>query len=167
MKIANKKPNNTKRWIIVIICFVLIAAILLVGKPLLLNDGKTATEQNSKSNSTTPPKSKTPINIEPTNNKLPSGSVDANITYVRQEDGLLKIGTIIDYVTNDGSCVLTLSNGQNSIQKTVNITALPSSSACNGFEVPVIELSKGDWDITIDIQASSKTAQLTQKVTVN
>lgn len=88
------------------------------------------------------------------------------ITHTSVVNSTLIIRTTINQSGITGSCDLTLKNGSKVVSRTVSIAQNPSSSTCEGFDIPVSELSKGNWNITIDITALNRATTLTGAVTV-
>ena len=84
----------------------------------------------------------------------PSGSSDntasMRITAMNQSAGMLSIRTIIDTVTSSGTCTLSMKSSSGATYSaTTSVQALPSSSTCTGFDIPVSELSPGSWTVEI------------------
>lgn len=89
-------------------------------------------------------------------------SVQVSITAANQNDPYLQIGVQIDTVTNTGTCTLTLTNGQNeTVTKTAGVQALAKTSTCKGFNVPVSELSAGNWHIKVNYTSDTLTGEAT------
>lgn len=109
---------------------------------------------------------KTPVNNEPTANQPNTDTVAANITAANQNDTALQIRTLIETVTSEGECNLTLSNNNRTVMRTADIQPLANSSTCKGFDIPTSELQPGVWDVTIDITIGNQKAKLTTTVTI-
>lgn len=88
------------------------------------------------------------------------------ITALNQTDDTLQIRTLIQAIWSTGSCELTLSNGASVVERRVDVQALPSSSTCKGFDIPLTELSGGEWSVNITATRDSDTATASIKVTV-
>ncbi len=73
-------------------------------------------------------------------------------------DNQLILRVTIDQQLSSGVCNLTLTSLSNNkiVTKKANVIANPSSSSCAGFDVPVSELSSGDWQVEIKISSSDK-----------
>lgn len=94
-------------------------------------------------------------------------SVEVTITAANQNGSTLQIRTLIGVVENTGTCTLVLSrSGQTSVTKTAGIQALSSSSTCQGFDVPVSELSAGTWQALITFESSTLTGTATKSIMV-
>jgi len=107
---------------------------------------------------------KTPIGNQPGDQK--DSNLLATITYIKQEYDLLKIGVDIGTITSSGECILTLSKDEKKLSYPVGIQPLASSSTCRGFEIPAVELSTGDWKISIVINSGDKSTTLTDSVII-
>lgn len=101
----------------------------------------------------------------------PSGddqSRDILVSYsaLNQADGQLLVRALIGAVANDGTCTLTLIKGEMMVTKTAGTQSGPSSSTCKGFNVPVSELSSGEWTAQLQVQVGTRQGKVSQKVTV-
>ncbi len=88
----------------------------------------------------------------------PSGksTVTVSITAANQNSGMLQIRNLIEAVDSTGTCTLTLTkSGSTTVTKTAGVQALASSSTCQGFNIPVSELSKGTWNIDLLFENST------------
>lgn len=91
----------------------------------------------------------------------------ASLTTATQNGDVIQIRTLIEHVTSQGSCTLTLSkSGSTIVTKTASIQPTASSSTCTGFDVPTYELSQGIWQVIVDISSEGKKAHLTGSITV-
>ena len=79
----------------------------------------------------------------------------------------LVIRVNIDQFLQSGSCNLTISrNGVTYHTQTVNIVESVSTSTCDGFKIPVSELSKGDLQVEIDLESDGKSGKITGRVRI-
>lgn len=90
-----------------------------------------------------------------------SASLSGVITYSAVAGSNLVIRTTINQSLSSGTCQLVLTNGSKSITKTSNIMPNPSSSTCEGFDVPTAELGSGNWDIAIKVSSGDRSGTLT------
>lgn len=182
MKInKTKKILNKKNTLIVSVLFLLLVVLGLsevFGITHLINHDGTKT--NSRGNTTeidnNPPtkeqvkagkaiksggSSDTPIGpttVEGSDKK----SVQLLITAANQNDPYLQIRTQINAVESSGTCTLTLTNNQGKIvTKTADIQALAKTSTCQGFDVPLSELSVGNWHIKVTYFSNTMTGEVT------
>lgn len=92
-------------------------------------------------------------NIGTTNPEQGSSPValSVTITAVNQDGSTVRIRNLIDKLVN-GTCVITLKNGNQTISKQSNIQALANSSTCAGFDIP--DLTPGTWNIELVVTSS-------------
>lgn len=102
----------------------------------------------------------------------PSGStakptVGLDITSINQGATTLHIRTIVQTISSNGTCSLSM-DGPSGKKYTVKVDsqALPSSSTCKGFDIPLASLAKGSWTATVTYEDASVTATATKEVTV-
>lgn len=88
------------------------------------------------------------------------------ITASNQNGSIYQVRTLINVVVSDGTCTLTLTNGNHTVAKSSGVQANPSSSTCQGFDVPVSELSPGDWDLTVTFSNETHQAKTSKTVTI-
>lgn len=94
-------------------------------------------------------------------------AVVMDITALSQESDVLYIRTIIRTLTSSGTCTLSMSGpGGKTYQATANVQAGPNSSTCQGFNVPVTQLSSGAWKLTITFENSSQKGGVDKEVVV-
>jgi len=120
-------------------------------------------EETNTPDSTTPSKAPTQYEGNDPNN---AASLTGFISYSSVVDGNLVIRTTIDQALSSGTCKLTLTKGGESITKTSDIVANPSSSTCSGFDIPTSELSSGTWTMKISITSGNKTGTITGETTI-
>lgn len=92
--------------------------------------------------------------------------LSGTITYSGVVGQMLVIRTNIDQFISEGSCNLKLSNNTAVIEKQSTLVTNPSSSTCDGFNVPLVELSNGDWDIEITVSGNNKSGTIKGKVSI-
>ena len=95
-----------------------------------------------------------------------SVSLTGVINYKSVVDGNLLLRTTINQTLASGTCDLTLSNGQKTVTRSSGIVQNPSSSSCEGFNIPTSELGSGTWNIEIKLTGEDKTGTLTDSVTI-
>jgi hypothetical protein len=118
---------------------------------------------NSNKNQSGSDQSLPPQPIEGSNKK----SVNIEITSAIQDQSALRIRSLIQTVTNTGECTITLSQpGRASYTATADIQALSSSATCKGFDIPLDQLSKGTWKITLSFANDELTAQTEKDISI-
>ena len=83
-------------------------------------------------------------------------TIPMRITASSQNGNVYQIRILIDQVVN-GSCTITLTRGGSKVTKSAPTQALAQSSTCQGFDIPVSELSPGAWQIAITLSGSGIT----------
>lgn len=103
------------------------------------------------------PMSKTPIQNEgPDPNQ--SEHITGFITSANVSSSHLVIRMTIDqYLSNAGNCTLSISNNTSTKTYFAPTFNNPSSSTCQGFDIPLSELSRGKWNLKITVDADGKT----------
>lgn len=161
------KPNNKKR---VIIVASVVAALLIFGGvgAFYLNRPNTDDIPDTETTSDTFDNSPATTDEIEAGEQIKRDSLEKNdtgetpapsgeiqkvgviITAANQVDGQLLVRSMIDTISNDGVCTLTLQKSDGTIvTKTAGVQASASSSTCKGFDVPLSELSSGEWRITV------------------
>jgi len=112
---------------------------------------------------------KTPTNNETNTDNSTSSTGSLVITRPLENEvisNILQIRTLINGVNDNSKCELIMSNANKSITKTAGIQALASSSTCQGFDIPVSDLSSGEWTIKINIINNSSNLTATRKIKI-
>lgn len=95
---------------------------------------------------------RTPLPTGTTENK---GTASVTISSFNQNDGIFQIRAFINTITNDGTCTLTMTKDGKTITKTAGVQGTPSATTCKGFDIPVSELSQGQWNAVITFENST------------
>lgn len=82
-------------------------------------------------------------------------TVNLSITAANQNESVYQIRTLIGNITSEGGCTLTLTKGSQVVTKTSGVQSLPSGSTCQGFNIPLSELSPGTWQLSIIFENST------------
>ena len=94
-------------------------------------------------------------------------NVQITITAANQNKSALQIRTMISAIENTGVCTLTLtSTGKPTVTKTANSQALASTSTCQGFDIPISELSFGTWQAVVEYNSTALTGSANQDIVV-
>jgi hypothetical protein len=173
------KSSRKSKIAIIILALLILSTLLSIGLYLgrlgpfaeIKGDSINSTRNNNSKNTGTqdPADSnsdKTPVNNQPSDDNDGKYSLSANISYVNQTDSSLKIGTVINEVTSSGTCRLTMTQGDKKYTDSAGMQPLASTSTCKGFEIPVLELSKGSWTIELDIATKSEKVHLVETVSI-
>lgn len=126
------------------------------GEQIRQNSTTTSTDTKSVTSGSDQPPSPQPV----------QGSTKKSVDLVFTADA--QIRSIIYVVSDTGTCTLTLTKtGSSTVTKTAQVQALSSSSTCRGFDIPVSELSKGQWNASIYFENTNYTASATKTISVN
>lgn len=87
------------------------------------------------------------------------------VTYAGVAGGKLMIRVNIDQYLEDGSCELSLIQGGVKYSDSAKINSV-TTATCEGFDVPVSELSGGNYQIVIKISAEGKTGTISGEAEV-
>ena len=87
-------------------------------------------------------------------------------TAKNQNGSLYQIRTMIDVVETGGTCVLTLTSGGRTVTKETQTQPLAQATTCQGFDVPVSELSAGTWNIKVSYKNNNSTAEVSDVIKV-
>lgn len=124
------------------------------------NDAKQRTigeDQKSNDPKLNPPDA--PTSNSPFTTEITTALVDV-------ESGIVSIRNEISGIYQSGSCKLTLSKDGKTVEKTAGVQALPQSSTCKGFNIPVSQLSTGTWQIELEVTINGDTAKATDSIKV-
>lgn len=97
----------------------------------------------------------------------PSGALTVGFSAINQNDGKLQIRTMIEEILSSGQCNLTLTDGSKNVTKSAAVYPTASISTCQGFDIPVSELSNGTWNITVNVTSGDRSGQATTSFQVN
>jgi hypothetical protein len=185
MKIA--QPKNRKKLIIVSLLAILLLGSIGTGTAYLLKVGPFADQINLDKPSDDELKTGSDIkkgSVDQSNDgkqqtgsdpapdpvPIPSSnmkSVNMDITAANQNGGTLSIRALIQTVVSTGACKLTMTGPSGkTYSSSANVQALPSSATCQGFNVPVSELSPGSWKINLTFTNDTLQAQAIKDIVV-
>ena len=86
-----------------------------------------------------------------------SGTLQApTISTLEQSGDNLVVRTVINNVKS-GSCSLKLTKGTTTIEKQAAIGLVTSYYTCQGFDVPISEMSLGTWSASVSISSDGET----------
>ena len=82
-------------------------------------------------------------------------------------DEMLVLRVNIDQFLSEGTCALTIKNGEESIyNNSAAIIDSASTSTCTGFDVPVSELGNGSMKIIINLTSGDKTGVINGEINI-
>lgn len=182
MKIQKQTNKSKKVLLISAVSLLLIATLLaLTWKYQQSNEAigdsttkqkvnETAAESSSTNNPPKPSETNSESVVEKEKDKVlkyeggapdSSPALTGSINYSAVAGNSLIIRTTINQIVSSGTCDLTLSNGTKNVTRSSAIAQNPSSSTCQGFDIPVAELDTGTWSINIKISGDGKVGDLT------
>ncbi len=131
-----------------------------------INAGNDIKEQNSQSDTSSPGTGSDTTPTPPQGDPSKS-TVGVEITAANQNGSTINIRTLIQSLSSNGTCTLSMNGPAGKTYTASSKTQLgPSTSTCMGFDVPVASLSPGDWTVTINYEDSATTGSATRDVTV-
>lgn len=109
---------------------------------------------------------------KPTNNDSPSSTSPSNaivvgFSAINQNDTTLQVRTIIQEVLSTGSCDITFQKSDQIVTKTAPVYPNASISTCQGFDIPIEELSPGTWEVTVKITSSNRSGSIATTTQIN
>lgn len=182
-----KRKRNFRwvKWLIILALIVgAIVVVVLVknnfNKKIDNNDGQTSnvnkSEEKKTENKTENQDSGDTEKTQEQEQKAPqyegespnkSETLTGLITYADVVNDELVIRVNIDQFLQSGSCNLTISrNGVTHYSQSVGIQESVTTSTCDGYKIPVSELSKGDFVVEINLDSDSKSGKITGKVRI-
>ncbi len=95
-------------------------------------------------------------------------SINAEITSINQSSTELHIRTILQTVTNSGTCTITMTHADGRVfSQSVDVQALSSSTTCKGFDIQLSELGEGSWATVLEFSNDNLSASTSINITVN
>lgn len=97
----------------------------------------------------------------------PDTPLTVTFTNIGQQDTTLRVRATADALISGGTCTLTLTKNGTTITKTAPTFVTAHTSTCQGFDVPVGELSPGSWDVTLEMTKDSQSGRATTAVNIS
>lgn len=170
-KQTKKLPSFKRKPALIIGLILLMAVVALITAKVLANISQNNANNEPRPTIETTDQDGTGAEIATTNSDDPNDKTprqyegpDVNtldylsgvITYADAIDNELIISTTIDQYLSTGTCELTLTQGSKTVSRTASIIANPSSSTCDGFNIPLNEFNSGTWNINIKLTSGDK-----------
>lgn len=95
-----------------------------------------------------------------------SQEVAMTITASSQSESTYQIRTMISALVSSGTCQLQLTKGGSTVSKSAGVAAFAQTSTCQGFDVPLSELSPGTWAVKASFNGSGKTGSTSSEIEV-
>lgn len=116
-------------------------------------------------NTSSSTENKTPTQYETSSSD--NNSLVVTINYSQVIGDSLQVRVTIDRVLSSGTCSLTLTGASGTtVSRTAELAANPSSSTCQGFNIPVAELSSGKWTIMLDVSSGDLSGTASSEITI-
>ena len=180
----SERRRDKKVWLCLGVVAVLLAAVIVL---LVLNNnggGADSDVQENENSGVIAEKTETGVeaNAESTDNEKvkeevvqydgedPNESEDITgvITYAAVSGDNLLVRVNIDQYLNSGSCELIISkSGEEVYTDTAEVVDSAATSTCEGFNVPLSALPKGELAISVRLDADQKQGNITGEVTIN
>lgn len=173
---------NKKRLVILVVALLIVLSAGALSAYFIATQKQpdnTKSEQPSKTNtSLESPPLDTPATREEVHtgntakdNTINSSNAPAsamNVVVTADNTGsMVRIMTEINKIISEGSCNITLTQGDKTIKKEqVSIQPLSSYSTCNGWDIASSELSSGKWMITVNVVSGSQSTSSTTEVSI-
>lgn len=177
MKIENKKNKK----ITLILCLMLVLCAAGLGLFIFLNTAQNVPPKGSISDreigdidysvpredeATTPTTEQQKPDESTTTTKPSAEPIRLIISAKNQTESTLQVRTLIQELLVDGSCRLTLTKDNISFEKVATLFTSASSSTCQGFDVPLTELSSGLWKMNIVVTSGERSGTISTEVEI-
>ena len=93
-------------------------------------------------------------------------TVNITISAANQTDSLLQIRVLIPVIDTNGTCHLKISKDGSNIERTTNTSHFASTATCQGFDIPLQDLSPGQWDISVNYEGELSVGNVNQTVEI-
>lgn len=171
MKI-DRSNHHAKYRLIVALGVIILVAALVVGYMYTMGYGPFAKTTTNSSDTAAPSTNKTDYNppsaaqvtvgaktkeavaeSTPTSPTVPSSTIGIVITSDGVNGDTYSIRTLIDTVTSNGTCSLSMKSASGkTYSESVGVQPLSSNSTCRGFNIPLTSLSRGEtWHINLTL----------------
>ena len=170
MRIKNRS-NNSKN-IVIIVLVLLIIAVCSVTYFVFIRNKNIPNENQSESsqldNENGNEKNETPIQNESTNNPTAGTdeTIDGYFTHKSISNDTLVLRVLIGELLSGGSCSLKIINGERAVTRQAPTINSATTASCEGFDIPVSELSSGLWTIQIEITANNRLGTITDEIRI-
>ena len=190
---TRKRKNRNKKWFYIVGGLVILAVIGGIGVVIWQNNQPKKDTQDAKVEEVKEERKQSEIATSVKTEDQNSGETDAAekavaekkvvqydgedpnvaeelsgvVTYAGVVDGKLMIRVNIDQYLGEGKCELVLSRDGGEIYQTkANIVGGASTATCEGFDIPVMELSSGKADIKVKLSSGGKTGTIKGEVNI-
>lgn len=93
-------------------------------------------------------------------------SLTVSFTSAAQTGDTLRVRAKIDQLISTGTCTLTLTKDTKTVTKTASVYASASITTCQGFDIPISELSAGAWSVKLTVANSTASGEASTTATI-
>ena len=130
-------------------------------------DTKPETKKEEEKKEETPVEEKEKVQQYDGNDPNTANDITGVITYAGVSGDNLMIRVNIDQYLNGGKCTLSLRQGGGNVYGAeANVVDSAATSTCEGFNIPVASLPKGNINIIIYISSGDKVGEIAGEVTL-
>ena len=131
-------------------------------------DDSNTPDQNTSDDAESEPANHVPPKYDTPDDTAEPAGLTGVISHASVRNNNLIVRTTINQFLSSGDCTLTLTRGSDgkTVTKKTAIVAGPSTSSCDGFDVPTEELGSGNWNIVINLKSDDKQGRLTETVSI-
>jgi hypothetical protein len=95
------------------------------------------------------------------------GAFTVTVSASNKSEQSYQLRVLIDTLITNGTCKLTLKKDSATITKDAKTQSLANNSTCQGFDVPLNELTSGEWSYTITVKdTNGATSSVTGVLTI-
>lgn len=185
MVLGNKRRSGLKSWLVIVVLLIIALGVCFLVWNVYFRD---STDDNSKDKSVDVAKwaddgdndnnddvvsveeeqveKKKVVQYEGGDPNL-TEELSGVVSYAGKSGDNVIIRVIIDQYLGEGSCVLELVNNDTVVyDKETSVVPMVSTSSCDGFDIPLSELSSGLFGITIKVKSGEKTGVILGEINV-
>ncbi len=183
VKTNSKNRRRTHHPAVTLVVIGILIGVLFFVSKMLADNASDVTEESKRDTNTTKVEKteKTPTENQTTSdngdNKTPiqndgddpnaMESLTGVITMAELSNGMVRIRVNIDQYLASGTCKLDMrSNSGTTFTDSAIIIPSSSTSTCEGFDIPVLSLSSGHWNININLESNNKTGTITGDINI-
>lgn len=181
----NKKSSRSRRNLAILYILIFIVVAFFVYWMIKHQRQKPPTKPNpspetSETKNSSPPTNHptlTTSESEDSNPQTPVQNEDAHpndsttltgaITYLSKNQDKLTVRVNIDQYLSGGTCVLKLATaGHTPLAYQAPIVSSASTATCQGFDIPLSDLTPATWQVSIELFSGDRTGLITGEVTI-
>lgn len=185
---TNKKTSRA--WLIIIALILVLFGVFLIWNYFIRPDKPQSPPTNPENNQPIKPSSNKEVDHDKEEQNTPSANNDGKTPTQNEGDNPNTSENFTGFITNKninstsqqltirvtidqlvqpaGTCTLRLTSAESGsvVTKTAPTIDNPSYSSCQGFDIPLSELSSGKWRIDINVRNATKSGNITSSEVV-